>query len=663
LTTRKRWKRRRRSRLPTGWLKWVGGAALVALLAIGVALLARHIAGEPNPKAARRELAESLKLHAAGNDSAARAKAAAAVKHDPAWGFAHALLARLAIAGGDGATAEAELDRAVVAGYDPAATHQLYADAWLLQGDPDQALAEAAKALPRYADHATRVRARALAAEGDLPAARATLGALLAATPDNAAGWKDLADIRLQSGDTAGALGAAGRALDLDRHDAPALTLKGELVRAQYGLAAALPWFDAALKVDPGNADALLDDAATLGELGRYREMLDATRRALVAQPGNPQAYYLQAVLAARAGQFDLARDLMQRTGGAIDDMPGALLLDGMLDFHDGADEQAIGEWRELVDDQPRNLAARRLLGAALLRSGDANGALDALRPMALRGDADSYTLTLVGRAFEALGKRDWAAKFLDRAADPLRPSPAPFGTDQPLADLSQTADAAPNDPLAALGYIRGLIDTGQAGAALARAEALARAAPGSPDAALVLGDTLWASGRLPDATAAYTRAADLRFDEPTMLRLVDALDRTGRRAEAQKALTLFLLQDPQDVPARRIAAHWQIAAGDWRAAIVTLEGLRATIGDRDAAILGELALAYAHSGDVATAREYGAAAYRIAPLNPAVADAYGWALAKAGDRDGARQLFAKAASLAPHDAAIAAHLAAVMRG
>ncbi|TPG20909.1 hypothetical protein EAH87_06040 [Sphingomonas koreensis] len=663
---RKQWVRRRRRRVRLSidrrWLWWGGGIVAAVLAAITIALAVRHWRDAPDPARARGDLIASLTDYRAGNISAARTAAARATRNDPDWGLAHALLARLDLAGGDGAAGEAELDRAVAAGFDPARAHHLYAEAWLLQGDSDKAIAEARRAPPRYAGYATRVTARAMAAGGDLPGGRATLETLLAADPDDAAGWRDLADLRLQSGDSAGAIAAIGRALAIAPKDAPSLTLKGELIRAQYGLVAALPWFEAALKTDPGDADALLDAAATLGDLGRYQDMLDRTRRALVAWPNSAQAYYLQAVLAARAGRYDLARDLMQRTDGQIDEMPGALLLGGMLDYQGGADEQAIGKWRELVDAQPMNVAARRLLGAALLRSGDANGALDALRPLALRGDADSYTLTLVARAFEAAGKRDWAARYIDRAADPLRPSPQPFGSDDSLTTLSAAADAARGDPVAGLGYIRGLLDAGNASAALAQAQALATAAPGSPDALLVLGDTLWAMNRPADAAAAYARAANLRFDEPVMLRLVDALDRSGRRAEAQRALTLFLSQNPADVPARRLAAHWQIAAGDWHAAIATLQGLRASVGDRDAALLAELGYAYAGAGDAATGKIYAAAAYRLAPMNPATADAYGWALLAAGDRDGARQLLTKAASLAPADAQIRSHLAAAQR-
>src|SRR3546814_11393120 len=89
---------------------------------------------------------------------------------------------------------------------------------------------------------------------------------------------------------------------------------------------------------------ALIEDAATLGDLGRMRAMLAVTRRAIAADPADPRAYYLQAVLAARAGRFDLARGLLQKTGGTLNGMHAVLLLGGMPDYHDRADEQAIGD-------------------------------------------------------------------------------------------------------------------------------------------------------------------------------------------------------------------------------------------------------------------------------------------------------------------------------
>src|SRR3546814_10841697 len=74
---------------------------------------------------------------------------------------------------------------------------------------------------------------------------------------------------------------------------------------------------------------ALIDQAATLGDLGRYRDMLVALRKAAAIVPGDPRLYYLQAVLAARAGQFTLARSLLHRTRGQMDGEPGFMLQIG----------------------------------------------------------------------------------------------------------------------------------------------------------------------------------------------------------------------------------------------------------------------------------------------------------------------------------------------
>jgi predicted Zn-dependent protease len=633
----------------------IGTVAIVAMA--GIALSAATPASA-DASAAKTQIVFSLGLLKSGNFNAARAYAQKAIKTDPKWGLAHAVLARTYLALGDGVGAESELARAAANGFDMKRGHQMLAEAWLLQGDPKRALVEVAKADPRFGGYSARITARALAAQGKVPEAQAMLGELLDTDPTNSYAWSDLGRIRYTAGDIAGAAGNAQRAVALDPANLEALTLRGELVREQYGLAAAVPWFTAALSRDAYYHPALIEYAATVGDMGRYNDMLDATRRALAARPGSPQALYLQAVLAARAGNYDLANSLMQRTGGAIDHLPGVLLLSGTLNYQAGDYEQAIGKWRELVGRQPMNMTARRLLGAALLRSGDAKSALDVLRPMALRGDADSYTLGLVGRAFEANGERDWASKFLDRAAWPMLSGTTPFGTDDSLAVLAAAADKDPADPVLAVGVIRALIDAGQTGDALARAKALEAASPGAPAAHLLVGDTLMTMGRFGDAAEAYRRAADIKFDEPTMLRTVDALDRAARRPEASTVLALFLNQHPENVGALRLAAHWQIAAGDWGGAIGTLEDLRSRVGSRDAGLLAELTYANIGADNLDDALAYGAAAYDIAPMNPVASDAYGWALYQAGENQKAADLLEKAASLAPGHSGIRWHLA-----
>src|SRR3546814_5589644 len=72
---------------------------------------------------------------------------------------------------------------------------------------------------------------------------------------------------------------------------------------------------------------------------------------------------------------------------------------------------------------------------------------------------------------------------------------------------------------------------------------------------------------------------------------------------------------------------------GRWDDAIATLERLHARLGDKDAVLLAELGSAHLGRGDVASATRLTAAAHALVPLDPAIADAYGWALFKAGDR------------------------------
>ncbi|QNE32147.1 tetratricopeptide repeat protein [Sphingomonas sp. NBWT7] len=633
-------------------LRLLAGLALAGLLLGGIVLLARRAAA-PDPRGA---LSASLAALDRGNYSAARNHALVASKGlDGA--IASAVLGRVYLLLGEGVAAEGALNRAVQGGVAPARLHQLFADSFLAQDDPDRAIAEAARAAPRYAGYARRVTARALAAKGDVPGATRALQAIVAANPRDAAAFADLGRIRFDAGDVRAGGAAAQRALALDPANLAATVLVGQLVRSRFGLVAALPWFERALTRDAYYQPALIEYAATAGDAGRYADMLGATRRALAARPGDPQALYLQAVMAARAGKRDLARAMLGRMNGASGNT-GAVLLTGLLAYADGGYEQAVASFREVVARQPMNLVARRLLGAALLRSGDAQGTLDVLEPVATRRDADSYTLGLVARAFEAKGARDWAARFLDRAARPALAGPTSFGSDNGVAVLANAVAAAPGDPGAAVAFIRGLLDAGDGAAALREAQGIAAVSPGVPDAQLLAGDVYATQGQFAPALAAYRRAADLRFDAPTLLRLADAADRAGQRRLGVEALALYLSQNPQSIVARRALANLQLGVRDWDAAIDTLEGLRADVGTRDAVVLAQLGYAYVGAGDADTGLVYARAAHRLVPMNPAACDAYGWALYEGGDARAALPLLAKAATLAPQHAGIRWHFA-----
>ncbi|EZP54774.1 tetratricopeptide repeat protein [Sphingomonas sp. RIT328] len=649
--------RRRRLRLPRPPRLRRGQAVALAVLLLAT-LLAAWLALRPPPRADPVvALRDARTAYGLGNYSAARNHALAALASRPQSQPALLLLARSYLQLGDGLAAEGALSRAAALHEPAARLAGLRARARFLQSDWPGAF-DAAATAPGDGE-AIRAAARARAMQGGSATAAQDLLAWLARAPRDAGAWTDLGRIRLDAGEIAAAADAATRAQRLAPGDPVALALQAEVVRTRYGPIAALPWFEAALARDAYYHPALIEYAATLGEVGRNVDMLAATRRALAARPGSPQAFYLQAVLAARAGRGALARDLLQRAGDAVADLPGAALLAGGLDYARGQTERAIGDWRPLAEDQPLNVSLRRLLGAALLRSGDIQGGLDQLRPIALRDDADAYTLTLVARGFEARGDRVAAARFLDRAAIGAHGGAIAFTSDDDAATLLAAARQAPGDPNYLLGVIRAQLAAGDTAGAIARARTLVAASPGAPAAQIALGDALAVSGRYADAAQSYARAASLSFDEPTMLRLVDAWGRADRPRDAAAALSLYLGQNPQSLVGRRLLGRLQVQGGDEDAAIETLEAVRRIAGNRDAALLADLALAYAGSdadGDGAVASRYGRAAYRLAPMNAAVCDAYAVALAAAGNLDGARQLAAKAVRLAPADPVIAAH-------
>ena len=602
----------------------------------------------------------------AGNLRTARVELMNALQADPDNGAARVMQARVMLALGDGVGAEAEIARARRSGVPAEETRHLFAHARLLQGDARGALDELSDVPEAHAAYAARIRARALAALGD-PAAGAEFDRALRLGPEDSHAHSDVARFRRANGDIAGALQAVDRALALSPVNSEALLLRGELTRAQYGLASALPWFDRALEVDPGNVDALLERAITYGDMGRMREMLADARAAHRLNGGaHPTAYYLQAVLAARARDFELARGIYNRTNGAFADSPAGMLLESAIDFETGNVEQAATRLARLVSLQPGNRRARRLLAAAQWRMGDARASVETLWPIVSRPDADSYSLALAGRALGRLGDGPRASYFLARAA---QPRPAARTALDPLSEgdyaaLREEAAAQPGNGPLQVRLISAMLARGLGDEALARARRLQADSPGAPEAHMLVGDALGVRGDFAGAAEQYRRAANLAFSEPVAIRLIEALQRSGQQPAADQVLGLFLRQNPRNVPAQIMLASRMMQAGDWAGAIRVYESLRARIGNNDATILNNLAWAYAETGHYDRALPLARRAWSLDRDNPATTDTLGWILYKSGaDRAVGLVLLERAARGAPSNAAILRRLAEARAG
>jgi cellulose synthase operon protein C len=602
---------------------------------------------------ARASLVKGISRFYSGNARTARIDVLNALKADPDWAEAHVVQARVYLALGDGAAAEDELRRAIELGLAQGRVTHLLAHAKLTQGDAKAsiALAEKVDGSPATHAYAARISARAAIALGDLSRAGRELDAAIAIAPKSSLVWSDIGRLREVAGDLAGAVGAARNANALNPHNVEALLLNGRLARQQYGLVAALPWFERVLDIDSGNLEAMTEAAATLGDVGRTQEMLVLTRRMLSIAPGNPSALYFQAVLAARAGRYELARGIVYRINGRMDGVPGMMLLQSTLELAGGGGERAIDRLRRLVDLQPHNDNARRLLGLAFARTGDPAGAVAALQPLSDRSDAASYELALAGRQFEAAGDRVRASAFLDRVSRADQGLPTPFELAMREGDPIGADVAIPN--------IARLLSSGNELAALGLAQRLRDANKGAPAAHVVLGDVLMAMRQPREAAEAYRAASNIRFSEPTALRFVAALQASAQPQAAADVIGLFLAQNPRSVPGLVLASDFFVASGQWSRAITVLEGLRVRLGNRDASVLAKLGWSWLNAGEPAKAAFFAGKAYALMPGNAAIANGYGRILIDTGrDRATGLDLLRKAVALAPENALFRKQLA-----
>ncbi len=629
---------------------------LCLILAFGIAIPA-HAADR---KEAEDALVEGVNHLRSGNGTAAKIKLLNAIKADPDWALSHGVQGAILLSLGDGYGAEAELNRAAELDIDPATILHLRAHATLLKGDAPLALqlAQEPAIQAKFAGYAARVRALAYQKLGDFTATGREFETAIALNPRSVETWADVADYRFAMGNVSGAIEATVEALKLNPRRVQSLRQMGIMVRGQYGLVASLPWFRAAMDRNPGNLDLMREFAATLGDAGQTVEMLEVTRQMLEADPKNPHAFFMQAVLAARAKNFELARALLYRTEGKLSDVPSFMLVNAGVELQLGNADSAIAQLEDLVGLQPANVGARRLWAAALLEAGDPYATIDALSTVALRTDADSYILTVIGRAYEQTADLEAAYAYLDRANEPYRGITGAFDIRGDMARLAKAAQGPSDNADIAVPYINRLVNEGNGPQALAEAEALRGRNSGAYQAHMLVGDVLIANGNPAAAANAYRDAARINFGEPVALRLFDTLMQLEDRKGALQMLDLFLSQNPRNVNALLLAADHLSGIGQWPAAIGRLEALQLQLGTHDAAVQSSLGWAWFNKGDNAKALDHAALAYALAPANAAVTNGYGWALFKSGkNKPQGLALLKKAVATVPDHPMLRLHL------
>jgi tetratricopeptide (TPR) repeat protein len=463
---------------------------------------------------------------------------------------------RAMLAARDGRAAEAALQRELEEGASPADLAPFLGEAKLLQGD----IAGAERWLREggfsheVAAHGFHMLGRVRLRAGSLRAAGQAFDKALYVGNRSPELWVDIGRLRWLGGEQAEAGDAAKRALEAGPDNPAALLFAAQLARESRGNAAALAIIERGLARAPADPDLLAERAATLGELGRAGDMLATIRTLAQAAPGDPRVYYLQAVLAARAGQAELARGLLERSGEARRGVPSATLLLAVIDLENGNFASAAQGLDVLARRQPDNQRVQHLLARALALGGRHRELVSRFgyRP------TSPYLAMLVGRAYEELGDREKAARFLDvaEAAGALRIAPL-------LEEPAGTHASARGSADKVVAQVRNLISVSDEGGACRIAERNLASNPGSSDAAALAGDAALAGGDADAALRYYDRAAAIRRTWPLVRRMAAALDRIGQPEAATALVASHLEIEPANADAAAVLARRLFDRGD----------------------------------------------------------------------------------------------------
>ena len=125
----------------------------------------------------------------------------------------------------------------------------------------------------------------------------------------------------------------------------------------------------------------------------------------LAAVPEDPKAAYLNAALLARAGDLDASRSALEqaaRTIGGLDpdyvlNHGPSLLIAGVIKYAQGNFNESYAYLNRYVGAFPHQPGARKLLGDILLRRGEAQRAIEILKPATAEAPDDTALLGLLG--------------------------------------------------------------------------------------------------------------------------------------------------------------------------------------------------------------------------------------------------------------------------
>ncbi len=443
-----------------------------------------------------------------------------------------------------------------------------------------------------------------------------------------------------------------------------ALLVKGELARSKGDTKTALSDFDAALQIDPKNAAVRLSRASLNIAQDKYAAADEDLGPVLKTDPNNFFANYLRALEQAKQKQFTAADRLLDRLSPSFARFPGGYYLQGATKLELGQNAQAESLLTRYIALAPGDTRAARLAALAALRQRAPGRAIDYLKPVAAKPNADADTLTLLGNAYMAAGKPDVALQQFDRAAalDPKNPAIqtrvaiSEIGAGQGkegLAGLERVFDTEAGAPVAGPTLVLMHLRAGQTDKAAEVAAALVNRDAKNPLYLTLSGMVKAAKKDIPGAETAFRAALQQNPNFAPARNDLSALYlSSGRSDDAKKLYEEALSKKSDDEAALLGLANIAIEQKKWADAKDYINRARTAAPNDPAAGLAQVRL-YSLQHDWANAASVAGALSAQFPSDLNVTEAQAQADLAAGDTVGALASYKRAYELAPQSAAL----------
>jgi putative PEP-CTERM system TPR-repeat lipoprotein len=599
------------------------------------------------------------------DDKAAVIQLKNALQKKPESAEARFLLGKAYLESGDAQGAVVELAKAVSFNYPPTQVLPVLARALLATGQYKKLTDDyAGTDLPdpsAMADLKTSV-ASAYSSQGDKAKAGMALAAAVKAVPDYIPALILDARIKAARSDVDGASAVVEKVLAVAPSDPVAWQLKGDLVLSGKGdAAAARAAYEKSLALKPdfvGARSSLISLLLVLQDYPAAEAQIAELRKTGRA---GVQVNYFEAHLAYLKKDNVKARDLLQQVLKVTPNNAKALQLAGAVALNSGSLIQAETYLRKALQLSPELPTAYMFLARTLLRSGQPDKALEALKPLLTAADPQGEAFSLAGEAYLQTGDLKLAEQSYARAAE-LDPKDSKSRTalavfkltegnvDAAVSELQSISADGGNDTSADMALLSTYLRRNDLDGAMKAIDSIEKKAPDKPTAALLRGRIFLLKKDIPHARASFERALTIAPAYiPAAASLAD-LDLADQKPElARKRFEAVLAADPKNMRALLALAGIRARTGGSKEEVATQLASAITSNPTDIAPRLVLIDHYLSQNDGKRALQVAKEALTAFPDAVELLDAMGRAQLAAGETNQAVTSFKKMVSLRPN--------------